>query len=105
MLRYKSHDGFFFRAKEDPRSDLFSLGVVLYEIATGCGLLWGWQPGESMEQMIARQSEALIRLYAKVPAGLARIIQRCLQDDLERRYQSASDLAADLKAFVANMRT
>jgi serine/threonine-protein kinase len=80
----------------DARTDLFSLGVVLYEMTTGRLPFSGSQASEVTDRILHAQPEALARFNYEVPAELERIIRKCLEKDRERRYQSARELLADL---------
>jgi eukaryotic-like serine/threonine-protein kinase len=81
----------------DHRTDLFSLGVVLYEMATGRRPFTGTTASETMDRIIHAQPDAIARFNYSVPAELERIIRKCLEKDPERRYQSARELVVDLK--------
>jgi two-component system LytT family response regulator len=81
----------------DHRTDLFSLGVVLYEMATGRLPFPGATPSETMARILGSQPEAIARFNYDVPEALDRVVRKCLEKDRERRYQSARELLVDLK--------
>jgi eukaryotic-like serine/threonine-protein kinase len=81
----------------DARTDIFSLGVVLYEMATGRLPFTGSSSSETMDRILHGQPDAIARFNYNVPAELERIIRKCLEKDRERRYQSARELLIDLK--------
>jgi two-component system LytT family response regulator len=81
----------------DARSDLFSLGVVLYEMVTGRLPYSGANATELLMQILHAQPEAMARFNYETPAELERIVRKCLEKDRDRRYQSARDLLVDLK--------
>lgn len=81
----------------DGRSDLFSLGVVLYELATGKRPFAGSNPSLTIEAVLHETAPAPSTLNPALPSGLDRVIARLLEKNRERRYQQAAEIAADLQ--------
>jgi hypothetical protein len=81
----------------DGRTDLFSLGIVLYECATGRRPFAGKTAAVVLDQILNRAPVALTVLNPEIPARLQDVINNCLEKDRELRYQSADGLRADLK--------
>src|SRR5580658_4478595 len=82
--------------RQDGRSDLFSLGIVLYEMITGVRPFLGNSLGEVCAQILTANPIPPSKLNPSVPAALDRIIARCLAKNPEERYQSGNDLARAL---------
>jgi serine/threonine protein kinase len=84
----------------DARTDLWSLGVVLYELATGVRPFDGATSPIIFEQLLSRDPVPVRQRNAKLPQELDRVITRLLEKDRETRYQSAADVRADLKRIA-----
>jgi eukaryotic-like serine/threonine-protein kinase len=91
------------RAKElDARTDLFSFGVVLYEMSTGVLAFRGESTGVIFEAILSRAPVPVVRLNPDLPADLERIIDKCLEKDRNLRYQHAADVRTDLQRLKRN---
>jgi eukaryotic-like serine/threonine-protein kinase len=86
------------RAKElDARTDLFSFGAVLYEMATGALPFHGGSTGAIFDHILNRAPVPPVRLNHDVPTKLEDIINKCLEKDRNLRYQHASEICTDLR--------
>ncbi len=81
----------------DARSDIFSFGLVLYEMATGRQAFPGNSSAELFDGILNRAPLPLSRLNPEAPSELERIIDKCMEKDPGLRYQHAADLRSDLK--------
>jgi serine/threonine protein kinase len=84
----------------DARADIFSLGLVLYEMATGKQAFSGSSPALIFTAILNRTPAPAESLNAELPGQLVEVIARAMEKDRELRYQSSADLRADLKRLV-----
>ena len=81
----------------DARTDLFSLGVVLYEMATGRQAFSGATTGVVFEAILNREPAPVAEVNPSAPAELVRILGKAMEKDRELRYQSAAEIRSDLR--------
>ena len=89
----------------DARSDIFALGAVVYEMLSGRRAFSGDTPADTMTAILTKDPEELSRPGLDVPAGLDRIVRRCLEKDPAERFQSAKDVAFALEAESGTSRS
>jgi eukaryotic-like serine/threonine-protein kinase len=81
----------------DARADIFALGLLLYEMATGKQAFGGKTGGAIIEAILTRTPAAVQTVNPQIPARLEEIINKCMEKDREKRYQSAAEVRADLQ--------
>jgi hypothetical protein len=89
----------------DHRTDQFSLGLILYEMATGRAAFRRDTPAQVLAAVIEREPEPLTRLRGDVPPALEALVSRCLQKDPERRFKKTDELAVELAALAGRSRS
>ena len=82
-------------------SDIYSLGLIVYEMVTGEAPFKGDSALQEMYQRVTEKPKNPKELYPELPDYLVRIILRCLERDAELRYQQARDVLQDLESEVA----
>ena len=87
----------------DHRSDLFSLGILLYEMATGRRPFAGATPTDVLSAIVSQPPIAPREIHAAIPAELDRIIAKALEKQPALRYQTASDVRADLQRLKRDL--
>jgi len=83
----------------DPRSDIFALGVILYEMCTGRAAFGGTSQWDAYQAALVKEPVAIGRLNYSIPRGLERIIRKAIAKRPEERYQDARDMLADIRAL------
>src|SRR5436309_6953994 len=94
------------RSRElDARTDLFSCGLVLYEMATGLLPFRGDTSGLIFESILNRTPSPATRFNPDLPPKVEEIVNKALEKDPNLRYQSASDMRTDLKRMLRDMQS
>jgi serine/threonine protein kinase len=89
----------------DHRTDQFSLGLILYEMAAGRAAFRRDTPAQVLAAVIEREPEPLSRWRGDVPSALEALVSRCLQKDPERRYKKTDELSVELAALAGRSRS
>ena len=84
----------------DARSDIFALGAVLYEMVSGTRAFQGNSPASVITAIMSSEPKPLVEVAPLVPAALDRVLARCLAKNPEERWQSANDLAFELRSLL-----
>jgi len=89
----------------DPRSDVFALGAVLYEMLSGRRAFAGSSPADTISAILKEDPPDLSEAQLQVPAAVERIVRRCVEKEPAQRFQSARDLAFALEAVAGSSKT
>src|ERR1700704_276977 len=81
----------------DGRADIFALGEVIYEMVTGKPAFTGKSRASLIASILTSEPQPMTAAHAMTPPALERVVKKCLEKDPDERWQSASDLAAELR--------
>lgn len=84
----------------DHRSDIFSLGCVLYEVVTGARAFAGASAIDTLHAILHDEPQPAEKLHPGIPGELVRVIDRCLRKDPDERFQSVKEIAIELRAIL-----
>ena len=88
-----------------PASDLFSFGVILYEMVAGKRAFHGETSADTMSAILKEDPEEISGSHRQIPPALERIVRHCLEKNPEQRFQSARDVAFDLESLSSDSGT
>ncbi len=91
-----------FKGWSDPRSDVYSLGLTIYELLTGRSAFRDSDRGRLIRKVLHEEPPRPRKLAPRVPIDLETIVLKAIEKDPEARYPTAAELAADLRAFLAD---
>jgi serine/threonine protein kinase len=87
----------------DRRSDIFSLGIILYELLCGRRAFDGKNVEEILAKVVAANPTPLEKIRSDIPAALLAVVRRAMTKDIDQRYQSAGEMRNDLAAFSGSI--
>ena len=86
--------------RADPRSDIFSVGAILFEMLSGRRAFTGQTPADTLAALLTQDTPAISSISRPIPRALERVVRRCLARDPENRFQSVLDVAFGLQAVA-----